>query len=197
MIGTLFLWLYWPSFIGYFANREYYFMERAFINTVLSLCGLTAATFVVSRVVKKGKFDMVHIQNATLAGGVAIGAAADLYLNPAGAIAVGLFAGALSVVGYEYLSDLIEEKLKISDTCGIHNLHGMPGILGGIVSAVALALADGTGHYVNITYEDYPFGEYTLKQQAGYQIAAACVALCMAIVTGSITAFIIKYMIKI
>merc|ERR1712087_915495 len=85
MIGTLFLWLYWPSFNGYFANREYFFMDRAYVNTVLGLCGATTATFITSRVLV-GKFDMVHIQNATLAGGVAVGASADLYLTPAGAL---------------------------------------------------------------------------------------------------------------
>lgn len=36
---------------------------------------------------------------------------------------------------------ILEEKLKIQDTCGVHNLHGMPGILGAIVGAVTAALA--------------------------------------------------------
>jgi len=194
MIGTLFLWLYWPSFNGYFANREYYFMDRAFVNTVLGLCGSTAATFIMSRLVKKGKFDMVHVQNATLAGGVAVGAAADLYLHPSGAIGVGIFAGVVSVCGYEYLSDILDEKFKIADTCGVHNLHGMPGIIGGIVSAIALAIADGTGVYVSKGHEDYPFGDYTLQQQAGYQIAAVCVTLGIAIIAGLGVGLIVRQM---
>merc|ERR1712130_989062 len=131
MIGSLFLWLYWPSFNSFFASREYFFMDRGFVNTVLGPCGATVATFIVSRLVK-GKFDMVHIQNATLAGGVAVGAAADLYLHPAGAIGIGMLGGTLSVCGYEFLSDWLDEKLGISDTCGVHNLHGMPGVLGGL-----------------------------------------------------------------
>lgn len=36
---------------------------------------------------------------------------------------------------------ILEEKLKIQDTCGVHNLHGMPGILGAIVGAVTAAVA--------------------------------------------------------
>ena len=169
-------------------------MDRAFVNTVLGLCGSTAATFIVSKLVKKGKFDMVHVQNATLAGGVAVGAAADLYLHPAGAIGVGVFAGTLSVCGYDYLSDILNDKFKIADTCGVHNLHGMPGILGGIVSAIAIAAADGSGVYVSEDHPDYPFGDNTLQQQAGYQIAAVVVTVCVAIVGGLIIGWIIRFM---
>eukprot|EP00483_Globobulimina_turgida_P006378 UN06388 len=70
----------------------------------------------------------------------------------------------------------------------------MPGILGGVVSSIALAAASGGNKYVDSTHEDYPFGDYTLKQQAGYQIAGICVTFVMALVTGSLTAIPIKLM---
>lgn len=31
--------------------------------------------------------------------------------------------------------------MKIQDTCGIHNLHAMPGVIGGIVGAITAAAA--------------------------------------------------------
>ena len=50
------------------------------------------------------KFVMEHIQNATLAGGVAIGAVADLMVGPWAALTIGGLAGILSVVGFEFIS---------------------------------------------------------------------------------------------
>ena len=36
----------------------------------------------------------------------------------------------------------MSEKLKIHDTCGVNNLHGMPAIIAGLGGAVAASLAD-------------------------------------------------------
>lgn len=46
----------------------------------------------------------MHIQNATLAGGVAIGSVADMLIGPWGALLIGSIGGAISVIGYKYLS---------------------------------------------------------------------------------------------
>lgn len=35
----------------------------------------------------------------------------------------------------------LEKRLKIQDTCGIHNLHAVPGLLGGVVGAITAATA--------------------------------------------------------
>lgn len=46
----------------------------------------------------------VHIQNATLAGGVAVGATADMPLNPWGAVVIGCLAGLISTVGFRFFT---------------------------------------------------------------------------------------------
>ena len=57
-LGTIFLWMYWPSFNG--AGAEGDEQHRAFINTYLSLCACTVVTFAVCALYdKKGKFTMV------------------------------------------------------------------------------------------------------------------------------------------
>ena len=47
-------------------------------------------TFVVSTLVGKGKIHMLHIQNATLAGGVTVGIVADENIDLSGAMIVGI-----------------------------------------------------------------------------------------------------------
>ena len=44
------------------------------------------------------------MQNATLAGGVAVGTVADMILKPYGALAIGISAGLVSTLGYAYLT---------------------------------------------------------------------------------------------
>ncbi|OQR69265.1 Rh-related protein-like, partial [Tropilaelaps mercedesae] len=148
MIGTLFLWMYWPSFnaIPVYGDARH----RAVINTYMALSGSCVATFAISSLTdQNSKFRMVHIQNATLAGGVAMGATADMMTHPYGALIIGLGAGTISTLGYRYLQPALL-RIHLHDTCGVNNLHGMPGILGGIVAAIVAATADETQYNANL-----------------------------------------------
>ena len=49
------------------------------------------------------KMNIVDAQNACLAGGVAVGAIADLSLQPYGAMVIGSAVGILSTVGYQVI----------------------------------------------------------------------------------------------
>lgn len=70
MIGTLFLFCFWPSFnAGVAAAGDS--RLRAIVNTYISISSSVLLTYICSSLFsKEKKFDMVHIQNATLAGGV-------------------------------------------------------------------------------------------------------------------------------
>merc|ERR1712048_394312 len=135
LVGTVFLWLYWPSFVAG-GLTDATSQNYAIMNTVLALLASSVVTFALTPLIEKGKLTTVPIQNATLAGGVSIGATANLITDCGafGAILVGMLAGAISCVGF--CKPLIPAEY---DTCGINNLHGMPGIFGGLVS-VALPL---------------------------------------------------------
>jgi ammonium transporter Rh len=84
----------------------------------------------------KGKLEMEIILNASLAGGVVMGANSEIIVMPYGAMLCGIGAGTVSSLGFAVLGPWLRRKIYLHDTCGINNLHGMPGIVGGIVSAI-------------------------------------------------------------
>ena len=55
---------------------------------------------------------------------------------------VGAFAGIISAIGFLKLSSFLEKRLNLHDTCGVNNLHGLPGIFGGIIGATSTSLAE-------------------------------------------------------
>jgi len=133
--------MFWPSFNGALAHGSQ--QHRVVINTVLSLCGSCVTTFYMSALFRKHhEFNMIDIQNATLAGGVAVGACSDLVIQPWGAITTGCVAGTVSSLGFMFLQPYLLKKIGLHDTCGIHNLHGMPGIIGGIGGVISSAKAN-------------------------------------------------------
>ncbi|ETO30418.1 Rh type C glycoprotein [Reticulomyxa filosa] len=203
--------MYWPSFNAYYAympdvskSGHQGLMRdgdrtRAYVNTILSLCAATMATFAFSKWIKKGKLEMVHIQNATLAGGVVMGACADLYTHPAGAVGIGFTAGTLSTLGYCYVQDWLMKiglydtwggKKKVSKIVlfflysGVNNLHGMPGILGCIASAITVGSFSDKSRY---------YHHRDMHYQASYQIAGLCVTLGIAIAGGIATGIVMKF----
>ena len=132
--------MYWPSFNGALASPMA--QHRIVINTYLSLaCCCTTACW-VARVVK-GKLDIEILLNATLAGGVALGASADLIANPYGAMIVGCLSGLVSALGYAYFTPIARGKLGLHDNCVVTYLHCIPGIMGGFISAMVIDLSDG------------------------------------------------------
>jgi len=198
MIGTLFLWMFWPSFNGALAHGSQ--QHRVFVNTVLSLSACCVTAFAADNLLRpKHKFSMVSIQNATLAGGVAVGSSADLVIQPWGAIAIGFAAGLLSVIGYVYIQPWLETKLSLDDTCGVYNLHGMPGILGGLGGAIssAAAIQENYGKNIGKVFAARaPVSEggegRTAGDQASFQVAALAITITIAVTSGIITGLIAK-----
>jgi len=180
MIGTLFLWLYWPSFNSALApaDREL----RTIINTFMSITGSCIVTFALSMALRKGKFSMVDVQNATLAGGVGVGSAADLVITPGGAFAVGVGAGALSTLGYVFFQPMLLRLIRLQDTCGVHNLHGMPGVYAGVVSIICTAIYNSSPFFLEGAY------------QPAYQLATLGCSLGISIVTAIPTGLILRFL---
>ena len=176
LLGTTLLWVYWPSFVGATETGVSMNEMHCTTNTIMSLVGSTSATFLLSQYLNNGKFDAVHVQNSTLAGGVAIGATARLALGPSVAFLVGLVSGCVSVLGYYYSSPYLEVKFGIYDTCGVGNLHGYPSLIGGLLS-ILLVCIDSQADFLL----------YGVGTQSIVQFLAVLATLAMAIVTGYLT----------
>lgn len=64
----------------------------------------------------KSKQLKVHVQNATLAGGVAVGAVADMVIQPFGAMILGSLGGIVSTLGFQFLTPYLNRTF-LHDTC--------------------------------------------------------------------------------
>lgn len=197
-IGTLFLWIYWPSFVGGGAAANSDQQQSAIINTILALSASTMVTFYLSYNLhgwlhkkENGKphriFRPVDIQNATLAGGVAIGCAANFHMNPVNAIFIGFAAGAVSTLGFFFVQPFLFEQLGLHDTCGVHNLHGMPSIIGAVATIILAAYKQqgGRNHDGEVFYNNQDGQWYR-------QLTGAVATIVCAVVFGILTGWIIR-----
>lgn len=188
MIGTLFLWVYWPSFVIGASEPNSVEQEYGMVNTILALCSSTVCAFWLSSCLdERGRFRPVDIQNATLAGGVAIGCTANLTMSGFGAICIGGCAGLVSCFGFNHVMPFLEHTVGIHDTCGIHNLHGMPSLLGGIASVIVAAYK-GVGH----AHDSAIYGRNNVNDQWWYQAVGLLLCVAFAIVAGLVTGAIMN-----
>ena len=162
LLGSMILWLFWPSFTSALVAPDRVVLTA--INTVFALCGATISTYIFSRLIR-GKIEIADIANAALAGGVAIGSICNM-TNPGYAMLIGIAAGALSTLGYTIIMPKVERLIKGTDTCGVHNLHGMPGVFGGLTGII-------------------------ITGAAGVQLLGIIATVSIAFICGKITGFII------
>ena len=98
------------------------------------------------------------------------------------------------------LQPYLVRKFKITDTCGVNNLHGMPAIFGGLLSVLMAGIAtkdqydqyniDGDDPDKSSLQEIFPeIGKngWTAGTQAGMQMAAMVVTLVIAVAGGFLT----------
>ena len=189
MIGTLFLYAFWPSFNAALGSGTY--ISRAAINTYLSMACSVTASIVVSKIVHGGKLNMEIVLNASVSGGVAVGSAADIIVTPAGSMIAGFITGAISALCFAKLSPFVKKHLVLHDTCGVMNLHGIPGIIGALISAIVATRVGETTFGENIKTGGYTTqAERAPYEQAGYQLAGLGVTLGIAVLGGLFTGFI-------
>lgn len=186
LIGTVFLWIYWPSFVAGAAVADSEQQQYAIVNTILSLSASTVATFFLSTLLSKnGRMRPVDIQNATLAGGVSIGCTANLSMPVLNAVLIGITAGLVSTFGYNALQGYLEHKWKLHDTCGIHNLHAMPSVIGALASVILAG-------YKYAHNEDPDVYGNNLNSQWWRQLLAIFLCIAFAVTAGMLVGKLLK-----
>ncbi|NXD29274.1 RHBGB protein, partial [Spelaeornis formosus] len=189
VVGTIYLWIFWPSFTS--ASTVHDNTENwAVLNTYFSLVASTVATFILSPVLyEESTPRMVQIQDATLAGMAVMGMAGEMLVTPFGALIAGFLVGLISPLGFRFFTPVLYSRLKIQDTCGVHNIHGLPGILGALLGTLLalLATADTYGDRLEIVFPLVAEGSRTATEQALIQLSALPLTLLLATLGGFFT----------
>ncbi|KAI1895100.1 hypothetical protein AGOR_G00102820 [Albula goreensis] len=177
-IGALFLWMFWPSFNSVLIDRDFPLKKLWVIySTYLSLATSALTAFSISMMTSpRGKFNMVHIQNASLAGGVAVGVAMSVVNMPGIAMTTGLLAGLMSSLGFRYIKPSLQTVFKCRDTCGVLSVHGMPGIMGWLV-----------GFFIRVSSSS------EAPEMAMYDPCTLLVTLSLSLCLGACTGFVVKW----
>lgn len=134
VLATLLLWLLWPSLNAVLASGVQ--QHRALLNTVLSLSSSCLSALLAAHVLRGSHFDVTDVQSATLAGGVAMAASADMIISPTICLLIGGLAGISSVLAHVYIEPWLRSKFFLTDECRAFNIHGVPAIIGAIFAAI-------------------------------------------------------------
>ena len=160
------------------------------MNTFCAMSASTITAIFTSRLCK-GVLDIDVVINATLAGGVSMGASCDIILNPGFAMLTGAIIGVFSALGFLYANRWVEEKIGLHDTCGVQWLHGIPGIYGGIVSSICAAAGNynfGSKTQLALIFENV--STRSQKQAAAYQLAGIAISFLIGSGSGAVAGFI-------
>ncbi|KAK2525052.1 Rhbg [Columba guinea] len=194
LTGTIYLWIFWPGFSS--ATTAHDNTEPwAVLNTYFSLAASTLATFVLSPVLyEESTPRMVQIQDAALASTAVMGMPGEMLVTPFGALVAGFLAGLISLLGFRFLTPVLRSRLKIQDTCGVHNVHGLPGILGALLGTLlaALATADAYSGRLELVFPLVAQGSRTATDQALWQLGALPVTLLLAALGGGLGGAVLK-----
>ncbi|XP_064588800.1 ammonium transporter Rh type B [Zonotrichia leucophrys gambelii] len=194
VVGTIYLWIFWPSFTS--TTTVHHDGENwAVLNSYFSLVASTVSTFILSPVLyEESTPRMVQLQDATLAAMAVMGMAGEMLLTPFGALIAGFLVGLITPLGFRFFTPVLHSKLKIQDTCGVHNTHGLPGVLGALLGTLLtlLATADTFGYRLELVFPLVAQGSRTVTDQAFMQLSALPLTLLLATLGGWITGTILK-----
>ena len=206
-IGSIFLWLFFPSFntaniqmkdyssfytsqgLGYITENLRY---RGIINTYLSMMGSVLTSFIISPLFYNGKMKIEHILHASYVGGIVIGGCCTICSDAWAAVVIGIVASTISILFLWRIKNLLH-SIRFEDTIGILQLFAIPGFLGGIITCIFIGNFDKRSAWNEGAMEAiFGSGRDKAAVQAGLQIAGIFVSMGIAIFSGLITGLFAK-----
>lgn len=134
-LGSMFLFVLWPSFVTALVPSD--MVTWGMATTYIAGLGSVVSAYLTCVALEKKVNPLVYTY-AMLAGLVAIGSPM-LSVGPWGALIIGLLSGVISVLCFIKLHPWICQKTGVLDVMGVHNLHGVLGVFGAIVGAIVAA----------------------------------------------------------
>lgn len=130
MIGASLLWVGWFGFNAGSALGANETTALAFFNTLIATAGAVMSWLLVERMVK-GRPSLLGAISGAVAGLVGVTPAAGL-VGPAGALVIGVIAGAVCVWGVSGL----KRMLRADDSLDVFGIHGVAGIVGALLTGI-------------------------------------------------------------
>ena len=87
----------------------------------------------------------------------------------------------------------LEKRFDLYDTCGVLNLHGIPGIIGGVASIITIgflsdsSLRSSIDHVLALEIVDRTTG-----QQSLYQFIYLCCTLAISLASGTLVGYLLR-----
>lgn len=135
MIGASLLLVGWIGFNAGSAGAANDLMGVALLNTILAAAA-AALTWKIVEVIEKKKVSLIGMLSGVVAGLVAITPAAG-FVDPKGAVLIGLIAGPVCYVSSVWLKKL----LRYDDSLDAFGIHGAGGLIGALLTGVFASTA--------------------------------------------------------
>ena len=130
MIGACLLWVGWFGFNAGSSLGANTAAALAFYNTIIATAG-AIISWIVLEALFKGKASLLGGASGAVAGLVGITPAAGL-VGPVGALIIGIVTAAFCLWGVNGIKRL----LKADDSLDVFGIHGIGGIVGGILTGI-------------------------------------------------------------
>ncbi|CAK6968060.1 rh blood group%2C D antigen [Scomber scombrus] len=179
MLGTLLLWMFWPSFNSILVDDRGRKLGVVFCTYLaLAVSAVTAAAVSVLSS-PKGKLNLIHVQSCVFAGGVAIGLSMSVVHEPWQAMTIGFTAAVVSTIGFRYLKIHMLLAFHSHDTFAVLSTHGLPGLLGWLAHLL-LQIKDSDDHTTAIRF-------------AVFHICSLLITISLSLSMGIITGLLLKW----